>query len=164
MNQRPSGYEPDELPDCSTPRYLLCAHQLFADCSSIIPQGRVNVNPFFKKVFAAFPISNGLRIRSGHIQRKYSFLILRLERSAERSKRFFTNRSDAERCIYTRLDHFLCFFRQKSTPAAAAITSTTTGQAPARLTASCCRPLTKFDQPSAKAVPTRVKKPSLVGV
>ena len=21
MNQRPSGYEPDELPDCSTPRY-----------------------------------------------------------------------------------------------------------------------------------------------
>ena len=25
LNQRPSGYEPDELPDCSTPR-----HQLFA--------------------------------------------------------------------------------------------------------------------------------------
>ena len=25
LNQRPSGYEPDELPDCSTPRYLLCA-------------------------------------------------------------------------------------------------------------------------------------------
>ena len=23
LNQRPSGYEPDELPDCSTPRYLL---------------------------------------------------------------------------------------------------------------------------------------------
>ena len=23
MNQRPSGYEPDELPDCSTPRRLL---------------------------------------------------------------------------------------------------------------------------------------------
>ena len=22
MNLRPSGYEPDELPDCSTPRYL----------------------------------------------------------------------------------------------------------------------------------------------
>ena len=21
MNQRPSGYEPDELPDCSTPRH-----------------------------------------------------------------------------------------------------------------------------------------------
>ena len=23
LNQRPSGYEPDELPDCSTPRYYL---------------------------------------------------------------------------------------------------------------------------------------------
>ena len=23
LNQRPSGYEPDELPDCSTPRYLV---------------------------------------------------------------------------------------------------------------------------------------------
>ena len=23
-NQRPSGYEPDELPDCSTPRYVFC--------------------------------------------------------------------------------------------------------------------------------------------
>ena len=22
LNRRPSGYEPDELPDCSTPRYL----------------------------------------------------------------------------------------------------------------------------------------------
>ena len=22
LNQGPSGYEPDELPDCSTPRYL----------------------------------------------------------------------------------------------------------------------------------------------
>ena len=22
MNQRPSGYEPDELPDCSTPQYV----------------------------------------------------------------------------------------------------------------------------------------------
>jgi hypothetical protein len=27
LNQRPSGYEPDELPDCSTPRYLLFAFQ-----------------------------------------------------------------------------------------------------------------------------------------
>ena len=24
MNLRPSGYEPDELPDCSTPRLFLC--------------------------------------------------------------------------------------------------------------------------------------------
>ena len=23
LNQRPSGYEPDELPDCSTPRHLV---------------------------------------------------------------------------------------------------------------------------------------------
>lgn len=25
-NPRPSGYEPDELPDCSTRRYMLCLH------------------------------------------------------------------------------------------------------------------------------------------
>ncbi len=24
LNQRPSGYEPDELPGCSTPRYIKC--------------------------------------------------------------------------------------------------------------------------------------------
>ena len=32
LNQRPSGYEPDELPDCSTPRYLLVrvSHSLTA--------------------------------------------------------------------------------------------------------------------------------------
>ena len=27
LNQRPSGYEPDELPDCSTPRHRLSASQ-----------------------------------------------------------------------------------------------------------------------------------------
>ncbi len=30
LNQRPSGYEPDELPDCSTPRYLLFSSQRFS--------------------------------------------------------------------------------------------------------------------------------------
>ena len=25
LNQRPSGYEPDELPNCSIPRYFLCS-------------------------------------------------------------------------------------------------------------------------------------------
>ena len=28
MNPRPSGYEPDELPDCSTPRYMICSCQI----------------------------------------------------------------------------------------------------------------------------------------
>ena len=26
LNFRPSGYEPDELPDCSTPRYIHSIH------------------------------------------------------------------------------------------------------------------------------------------
>ena len=31
LNQRPSGYEPDELPDCSTPRYI--GHKIWiANC------------------------------------------------------------------------------------------------------------------------------------
>jgi hypothetical protein len=25
LNLRPSGYEPDELPGCSTPRYMFCS-------------------------------------------------------------------------------------------------------------------------------------------
>ena len=37
MNLRPSGYEPDELPDCSTPRSVFCfaAHQ--RDCAYYAP-------------------------------------------------------------------------------------------------------------------------------
>ena len=27
LNQRPPGYEPDELPDCSIPRYLIMAEK-----------------------------------------------------------------------------------------------------------------------------------------
>ena len=29
LNLRPSGYEPDELPDCSTPRYLIIIHNKY---------------------------------------------------------------------------------------------------------------------------------------
>jgi len=41
LNLRPSGYEPDELPDCSTPRrmskaYRLCNHNIFRQISSRI--------------------------------------------------------------------------------------------------------------------------------
>ena len=37
LNQRPSGYEPDELPDCSIPRYLIviCDYSLR---SSLVPR------------------------------------------------------------------------------------------------------------------------------
>ena len=31
MNLRPSGYEPDELPGCSTPRQRLCAAENYDD-------------------------------------------------------------------------------------------------------------------------------------
>ena len=33
LNQRPPGYEPDELPDCSTPRYKIneCKKRLIID-------------------------------------------------------------------------------------------------------------------------------------
>ena len=40
LNLRPSGYEPDELPDCSTPRQLLeskIIHEVDASC---VPAGR----------------------------------------------------------------------------------------------------------------------------
>ena len=41
---RPSGYEPDELPDCSTPRYKRAR---FPDCFTIILYSGKNVNGFF---------------------------------------------------------------------------------------------------------------------
>ena len=36
MNQRPSGYEPDELPSCSIPRYLIVFYVLL--WSSLVPK------------------------------------------------------------------------------------------------------------------------------
>ena len=43
LNQRPSGYEPDELPNCSTPRYV----SRHSDGSYTITQLRRKCNPFF---------------------------------------------------------------------------------------------------------------------
>ena len=37
MNQRPSGYEPDELPDCSIPRYLIVICD-YSSRSSLVPR------------------------------------------------------------------------------------------------------------------------------
>jgi hypothetical protein len=34
LNQRPSGYEPDELPGCSTPRHQECVRPIFGKTSS----------------------------------------------------------------------------------------------------------------------------------
>ncbi len=44
MNLRPSGYEPDELPDCSTPRnrrtdVLGCASVLASICNRLLSAG-----------------------------------------------------------------------------------------------------------------------------
>ena len=36
MNLRPSGYEPDELPDCSTPRRVKLEYNTAAECSAKI--------------------------------------------------------------------------------------------------------------------------------
>ena len=47
MNQRPSGYEPDELPNCSIPRYFTAFLLLSPECLFIISQMNVNVNTFF---------------------------------------------------------------------------------------------------------------------
>ena len=47
LNQRPSGYEPDELPNCSIPRYFTAFLLLSPECLFIISQMNVNVNTFF---------------------------------------------------------------------------------------------------------------------
>ena len=59
MNLRPSGYEPDELPSCSTPRYSnIVPHKghLKGDFI-IISLFCTNVNTFFKKTEKIFPTS-----------------------------------------------------------------------------------------------------------
>ena len=55
MNQRPSGYEPDELPDCSTPRSMKTAFPPvsripYQGCLIILAYMRQCVKPFFQKV------------------------------------------------------------------------------------------------------------------
>ena len=40
LNLRPSGYEPDELPGCSTPRYCFYRSQFFAPIQQISFQAR----------------------------------------------------------------------------------------------------------------------------
>ena len=50
MNLRPSGYEPDELPGCSIPRFFVCpiAYRLFADrFLSSGPVGFLDVSPIY---------------------------------------------------------------------------------------------------------------------
>ena len=39
MNLRPSGYEPDELPNCSTPRYILLLELFYNTITSCVCQG-----------------------------------------------------------------------------------------------------------------------------
>ena len=48
LNQRPSGYEPDELPDCSIPRYLIL--QSFPDRYDIISL-LYHIVKYFIKIF-----------------------------------------------------------------------------------------------------------------
>ena len=45
LNQRPSGYEPDELPDCSIPRYSL---KELAEVEGFEPPRGVNLLSVFK--------------------------------------------------------------------------------------------------------------------
>jgi hypothetical protein len=47
LNLRPSGYEPDELPDCSTPRQIVCLttqtpHRSQSTCVNLNPRLRSN--------------------------------------------------------------------------------------------------------------------------
>ena len=49
MNLRPSGYEPDELPNCSTPRYL----PLF-ECLVIIAYLILYCKGILKKIYGAY--------------------------------------------------------------------------------------------------------------
>ena len=49
LNLRPLGYEPNELPNCSTPRYKWCPQQDFL----IIADAQKKIKPFCKKISMA---------------------------------------------------------------------------------------------------------------
>ncbi len=73
MNQRPSGYEPDELPTAP-----LRDIELFAWCITIIYNNTAKCNPFFKKIKIIF-----------YSQRKHH--IARLNHTPAQSRVLFVN-------------------------------------------------------------------------
>ncbi len=71
LNLRPSGYEPDELPNCSTPRYTGVSFE----CLYRIPYGGADVNSFFQKcgrggqtLFGAARLTAGKKGGSGRFK------------------------------------------------------------------------------------------------
>ena len=57
LNQRPSGYEPDELPGCSTPRYGAGSRGRTGTkltFHGILSPGRLPIPPFRLKIITAF--------------------------------------------------------------------------------------------------------------
>ena len=65
LNLRPSGYEPDELPDCSTPRQLVRAKsytmRATASCCSVAAtqKGLAAASPFGEEALAPRPVTSG---------------------------------------------------------------------------------------------------------
>ena len=63
LNQRPPGYEPDELPDCSIPRYLIFK------CLIIIAQGKTKCKCFFEISKNIFSCGSGADLHRTRFQR-----------------------------------------------------------------------------------------------
>ena len=63
LNLRPSGYEPDELPNCSTPRYRIVICPL-NECLIIISHCLLSVNHHLKKNFMYVGRSSFARSRT----------------------------------------------------------------------------------------------------
>ena len=95
LNRRPSGYEPDELPGCSTPRPMDAHYTLHAFCCKPFLHF-IGLNPFFCWIcpqfafffitilhaaflFAAIPLSMSVCYRSAG--RSYQFESVRDERT-----------------------------------------------------------------------------------
>ena len=51
LNQRPSGYEPDELPGCSTPRGVLMIYALWMACLGAVGLDRVGWKTWRRPTF-----------------------------------------------------------------------------------------------------------------
>jgi hypothetical protein len=61
LNQRPSGYEPDELPDCSTPRYRIAPDWALIVCVGLQTEKGLTARPALFDVNGLFPATRRLQ-------------------------------------------------------------------------------------------------------
>ena len=96
LNLRPSGYEPDELPDCSTPRRIIPFYSLgrvFSKSGSSMPLGRRRGERFDRRIHGGHRHRDRHESISGRECPHVAQVELRVEGRGVASHYFFTLRA-----------------------------------------------------------------------